>query len=88
MLGQPHLKLRRGDASTQVHACEGGARRQARVNPDYDLEEDEAGEEPAPEPLTFVFEEPELLDSDMLEMLAYSEAKARSRAPMDRVELG
>ena len=45
-----------------------------RNNPDGDFS-DEPEEGPVPEPLTFDFEEPELLDADMLEMLAYPESK-------------
>ena len=52
---------------------------QARNDPDHeaDLEMGQEDLAPPPEPLTFEFEEPELLDADMLEMLAYPESKAR-----------
>ena len=51
---------------------------QARNDPDHeaDLEMGEEDMAPPPEPLAFTFEEPELLDADMLEMLAYPESKA------------
>ncbi|KAK9839306.1 hypothetical protein WJX81_006877 [Elliptochloris bilobata] len=49
----------------------------ARNDPDHDADL-EMGEEdlaPPPEALSFTFEEPELLDADMLDMLAYPEFK-------------
>ena len=61
----------------------GCAAAQARNDPDHkaDLEMGEEDVAPPPEPLAFAFEEPELLDADMLEMLAYPESKARALNP-------
>ncbi len=46
-----------------------------RNNPEGDISDEADILGPVPEPLSFEFIEPELLDADMLEMLAYPESK-------------